>query len=641
MKERPILVATLGIIIGILMGLYFKFSIVLFYIPMIAIYYIISELLLKSKKQFKLISFKRYFRYLKIIVTKKVLILIIITSIISNFIVLIQNKRYENLYKDKEILNITAVVESNCQEDEYENTYIIKIKEPKKYKGTKLYLKVNKKLNKKVEYADKINIKGEFVTPNVATNYEGFNYKNYLKGLKIYGIIKAQNIEIVDKNQKLLIFRLSNNISIKIKENIDKILSEEQSSIVKGIILGDTTQIEEEIQENFKTSNISHILAISGMHVTYIVLGINLLLRKRTSKKLVKYITVITLIFYMFLVGFSPSIVRSSIMIIILIFADIFYRKNDTLNAISISLLFLLIYNPFLIQNIGLQLSYLGTIGIILFHKISIDILKKFKFRKIKYKKTKKTNRLKEILSVTISAQIAILPFILYHFNILSTYFIITNLLVSILIGPLIIYSIFIIFLSFISIQISQIFSIILKIGIKILVLISKISEWDFSKIYIPTPNIYLIIMYYIIVFFLYSIYYLYNYISINNTTCRRFRNLIALFKYKIILNKKKVLKVITFFILSIFIISIIPKDLKIYFVDVGQGDCTFIVTPKNQTILIDGGGSLYKEFNIGKNILIPYILDRGYNKIDYVFISHFDQDHVRRNIIFITRNKS
>lgn len=62
--------------------------------------------------------------------------------------------------------------------------------------------------------------------------------------------------------------------------------------------------------------------------------------------------------------------------------------------------------------------------------------------------------------------------------------------------------------------------------------------------------------------------------------------------------------------------------------IDVGQGDSTFIVTPENKTILIDGGGTTSNEFDVGKSILLPYVLDRGYNKIDYIFISHFDQDH-------------
>ena len=79
----------------------------------------------------------------------------------------------------------------------------------------------------------------------------------------------------------------------------------------------------------------------------------------------------------------------------------------------------------------------------------------------------------------------------------------------------------------------------------------------------------------------------------------------------------------------------------QVVMIDVGQGDATFIVTPYNNTILIDGGGSESKNYNIGKNTVLPYILDKGYTKIDYIIISHFDQDHVRWIVIYYARNKS
>ena len=80
-----------------------------------------------------------------------------------------------------------------------------------------------------------------------------------------------------------------------------------------------------------------------------------------------------------------------------------------------------------------------------------------------------------------------------------------------------------------------------------------------------------------------------------------------------------------------IFLIGMYPfsKNLKIHFLDVGQGDCCFIITPNHKTILIDGGGSSSNTFDVGKDTVIPYLLDKGYTKIDYIFISHFDQDHV------------
>lgn len=153
-----------------------------------------------------------------------------------------------------------------------------------------------------------------------------------------------------------------------------------------------------------------------------------------------------------------------------------------------------------------------------------------------------------------------------------------------------------------------------------------------FSKIYIVTPKIFSILIIYIFLIILNYIYKIYHDRNPSNTKIR-FRNLIALYKYQFIQNKVKYKKrIVTILLLIILFFSIFcffPKDLKIYFVDVGQGDCTFIVTPKNKTILIDGGGSTGSDFDVGESTLLPYILDRGYKKIDLMFISHFDQDHV------------
>ena len=341
------------------------------------------------------------------------------------------------------------------------------------------------------------------------------------------------------------------------------------------------------------------------------------------------------LIFYMFLTGFSPSIVRASIMNIIILGAGIFHRKNDLATSISLSLLIILIYNPFLIENIGLQFSYIATIGIILLQKNIKKVLKnlKIKNKKWKYRLSTKTlkiiSKIQEILSVTISAQISILPIMIYHFNIFGTYFLLSNLLISILIGPLLILSLITIILSFIFNPIAKFISYFLSLLIHIFIYISNISNIPFSKFYLPTPNVWTIILYYIMVFLFNIIYVLYNSKKLNATIVR-FRNLIALIKYKVISNQKRYFKFIIIIFLIFILFKLIPNNLQINFVDVGQGDCTFIVTPFGKTILVDGGGSKSNDFDVGKSTLIPYILDKGYTKIDYMIISHFDQDHVR-----------
>ena len=628
MKERPILIAVIGYMIGILWGLYFNFSVALFYIFIAAIYFILKTFL--SKNKWNILSPRRYFRYIKIFFNRKSIYLIIIISIISNLIVNFQNEKYENVYKDGEELTLIAIVDSNKEEKEYKYTYKIKTE----YKDTNLILSVNKNKNIELEYGDKILIKGEFVEPSEARNYGGFDYKEHLKSIKIHGTIKADSIEILAKNSNNPIFTFANNINLKIKENINKLIPEKYSAIFTGLILGDTSKVEEEVNDDFKIANISHVLAISGMHITYIVIGIELLFKKGIGKRKTRIITITILVMYMFITGFTPSVVRASIMGIIMLISKLIHRKNDIWTSISLSLLILLIYNPFLILNVGLQLSYLGTIGIVCFNKNVYNFLRKLKIRnkKIKYRINRKfilfMDKIKEILSVTLSAQIVILPILLFNFNILGIYFFISNILVSIIIGPIIIIGFICILISFISIEIAKILSIFMSVGIQILISISEISHLPFSKIYIPTPKVWQIVIYYICVIVTNKIYISFN-LKEPDFTSIRIRNLVALLKFKFGQNRKKVLKVLIVFVSLLFILNIIPKKLKIHFVDVGQGDCTFITTPQNKTILIDGGGSMSEEYDVGKSTLLPYILDRGYTKLDYVFISHFDQDHV------------
>ena len=616
------------------MGLYFKRSIVFLYIPIIVIIYLIKMGKKNKKKKLKILNPKRYFRYFKLFINKQALIIIIIFSIISNSIVIYKNIEYEKSFKDEENLEVTAIVLSQKEEKDYNYTYKIKLLKGKN-KNKCLYLKIDKKQEVNLEYGDKIFITGEFQEPQGMRNEGGFNYKEYLKSLNIYGSVKAKNIKVIEQNKGNIFMNFTYKISDEIKENIEEFMGEKYSGLLLGLLLGDSSKIDENIEENFKITSLTHILAVSGAQVSYIIAAMYSLLKRKIGIQKTRVVIIASLIFYMTLTGFSPSIVRAGIMGIILMISGLVFRKNDIINSIAISLFFMLVYNPFLLENVGLQLSYLGTIGIIGFNKTIILILKNIQIRnrKWKYKINRKLilliSKIKEILAVTMSASLAVVPVMIYHFNLFGTYFLITNLLASIIIGPITLLGTLLVIISFISINIAKVLSYILKFLIDILLFISSFSKLPISKIYIPTPTITFIIIIYlslIISLFIYKVFHERN----PNTTILRVRNLLALVKYKFKQNRDDVIKkiIIISIIISLCMIFI-PRDLQINFVDVGQGDSTFIITPKNKTILIDGGGSNTGSFDVGENTLLPYVLDKGYNKIDFMIISHFDSDHV------------
>ena len=549
------------------------------------------------------------------------------------------NQKIYSKLEENKTLKLEAIVISSKESKKYYDRYIIETV----YNKQKIKLYINVK-GVDLEYGDKIQTTGEYIRPEKQRNYKGFDYSNYLKQLKVYGTIKASKIEKTAEKQTNIVFQISNKICNKIINNTQEILDDETSSILLGLILGYKNNIDDEVQKNFRNASMAHILAVSGMHIAYVVLGVNILLRKMLGKRKTYILSICVLIFYMFITNFAPSVTRAGIMGILMLFSKIIYRKNDIYTSMAISLFCILIYNPFLLLNAGLQLSYGGVIGIIFFNKQLIQIFKNIKIKNKIYKYKirpiiqKHIEKIEEIISISISVQLFILPIIISNLNTLNPYFLLSNLILSIIAGPIVIIGFLFILIILINTNIAKLFTNVIKITIKILIYVSNISKIPFSKIYIPTPNLFQIVLYYIMIgtmFFVYKIYF-----SKNLTITQiRIRNLIALIKIELRKNRKKIKKIIFATILVTIIINVIPQKLKIYFIDVGQGDSTFIVTPQNKTILIDGGGSVNSNYDVGKNTLLPYLLDRGFNSIDFIVVSHFDNDHVRRFAIYNARN--
>ena len=655
LETRPIIPLAIGYIIGIILGLYFKFSIALFYVLFLAVFYIIKKFFQNyNKRKLKLLSVRRYIRYLKIIFTKKTILIIIIVSIISNAITIYQNRKYDNLYKfsDNEDIIVVGKIVSNCKEKEYKDVYKIKIETVNnsiKYKNTNLYLYVKKNKNIKFRYGETVNIKGQYKKPEQARNFKGFNYKEYLKTLKIYGIVNLENFEQKENKYNIKstvniniidnILKFSNNCFLQIKNSIESSLDKNIANIVIGLTLGVKDDIDENIKNDFSESNISHILAISGLHIGYIVIFISYIFDKIFGKRKSKILTCIILLFYMFITGFHPSVVRAGISAIIILLSHIFHRKSDRWSNLYLSLLLLLIYNPFLIRDIGLLLSFGGTVGILILYKSILNwflILEKNHEERNRHKKRIfKLNgivlmfyiKVKEVIALTISANLVILPIIALTFNKVPITSIIVSILTSIIIGPIIIICfIYIIIINFFKIKI---FNSIITFTINIIIKIAQYgNKIIFNKVYIITPYLIEIIIYYSIIFISNYLFKIYHTKTLSITQ-KRIKNTISLIKYRLKQNKPKIISIILILILIFSIIINIPKNLKIYFINVGQGDSTFIITPKGKTILIDGGGSEFASYNVGKNILLPYLLNRRVKKLDYIIISHFDSDHV------------
>lgn len=613
MVKRPILIACIGYIIGIIYGLYFvKLSIALFFLISI-ITIILHRNLDKNIK-----------RYIKILIPKSIMVILIISFILGVIYTSILSKKYIKIYEITGPVEMMGIVQK-IKNEEYSNKYILKVD---KING-RYYTNVNiilytKKNQPSLEYGDYIKVLSEYSKPNDSRNYKGFSYKNYLKQNNIYGTAMAiDKIQVIEKEKITCIEKAINGIRTKIINEVNSNLSNNAGSIFLGILIGERTQISEELNGYFRQSNMAHILAISGAHVSYIMIALNVILGK-TQKKFYLISTVLILIFFMILTEFPPSVVRACVMTILMALAKLIHRKADVYTNFSLSAILILIYNPYTILNIGFQLTYLGTLGIALFSPVINEViqnkifLKEHKESKL-YLKRFIIYKFKKFISnsiiISIAVQILIFPIILINFNTISYNFLISGIIATPIFALIMIIGIFFLILN----PIKNIFYPIIEILVNILIHISIIlSKLPFSNIMIPTPNILWVISYYTICIII---------LTLKNKTFIKIR------KYKSQINKvlKKLLLIILIVCLVFeIIIKLKYNELRIYFIDVGQGDSTLIVTPKNKVILLDGGGSNENSYDVGKNILIPYLLDRGIWQIDYVIISHFDSDHVR-----------
>lgn len=525
---------------------------------------------------------------------------IIICSIFI-FFTSIKINSYDSKYQDKTNLKGEFSILSIKENGEYYNKYICK-----NQLGDKFILQIKIKDDITLNVKNKIYLEGTFKLPDLNRNYGGFNYRRYLNSQNIYGTIttKSNSIILLEKNKIDFITKIKNII----EETFTKLLSKDCAGIINGMLNGDTKNISKQILNDFKNSGITHLLAVSGSNVAYIIMFFSVCFNKIFGKYLSYYISIISIIIFIFVSGASASVARAGIMAILNIGAIIFSRKSDTLNNIFFSAVILLIINPLIIYDVGFILSFFGTLGIVLLSKKIISKIEKI--IKIKF--------IAETIGVTLSAQIALIPIMAYYFNTISIISIITNLLVVPISGFLTILGFIAVIISNINFSLGKIVSYAIYTLISFMLKVASFfSKIPFANLLVPTPKIWMIIFCYLAIYLI--------------VTENKKEIIIKIFNYKRIRKVKIILlEIILVIAIVVSIVNLIPRNyITLNMIDVGQGDSFYIETKNRKTILIDGGGSEGSDYDIGENILVPYLLDNGKKKIDLIIISHPHEDHI------------
>ena len=455
----------------------------------------------------------------------------------------------------------------------------------------------------KLNIGQKITLNGNLRRPFHSTNPSQFDYSSYLKNFGVFTVLYSTDNEIKISNEAMnvkwkFLYNL-NNLRNSILKTHSKYLKSPNLEILGGIVFGDDAVAPPDyIKNSFINSGLLHILAASGMNVGFIFsfwFFIMMFFKVPYKPSIISGMFLVA--GYTLMTGLGPSVVRAALMLIFVLVGKLLDRDAHTVSLLSFVAVLMLLYNPAYINDVGFQLSFLVTFGLLTTANILIQ------------KTDKIPNQILSAVLIPVVAQIWVAPIQMFYFNTFSLYAIFANISSSILL--------FIIsFTGFIS----SILAIIKPIAnivcgatdfvnnylINILIQISDFfGNLPHSLIQTTHPYLIQIIAYYIML-------------------------LAVTFLIKFDKYKQAFITLVTVsIIIFVSTINIPDKNLQIIAFDVQNADSFLIKTPENKYFMIDTGKAPYKSSNSqAKIIMLKYMKDLGIKNLEGLIITHFDNDH-------------
>lgn len=445
-------------------------------------------------------------------------------------------------------------------------------------------------------YGDVLQIKGVLRLPPQARNPHEFDYRDYLWRRGIHTQITASSAEVVkiEEGRGNSFISFAYQARDRVVDLLFQNLNYEEASILGALLFGDTPRMENELKGAFSTLGLMHAFSVSGLHVGFVLLFMRIIAALlKLSPNMSSIFSITGVFFYALVTGFSPPVVRAALMISLVLTAPFFNRKADSFSSLAFSFLLLLILNPFQLFDVGFQYSFLATGGILALAPIFKEKLGQAPL-KLPFK---------EEISVVLGAQLTTFPLSMLYFNLFPFLSLLVNVFFVPLIGVIVIIglAVFLFALIFPPLAIPLILSdgFLLHLLLLILKPLSLVPGVAFE---VATPALGVVLLLYILIF-------------------------LPLLPQKLLF--KRYISLFAFALLFLFyFIPFISGELKVVFLDVGQGDAIFISTPAKKTILIDGGG--YKgERTMGELVVNPFLLREGVDKLDLIISTHPDSDHL------------
>ncbi|MFH1836953.1 MAG: DNA internalization-related competence protein ComEC/Rec2 [Candidatus Omnitrophota bacterium] len=456
---------------------------------------------------------------------------------------------------------------------------------------------------------DEIAITGKISLPKGKTNPSGYDHGKHLKYEGIYSTMFSPSIR---QNAVTGLYHgpfLSTKRGLsKIRRHAEKILDryigKDTAALVKSALLGIRSDVTERVKEALTKTGTMHILAVSGLHIGILVfIFISILSFFIPSKKTV-YLSAIVMIFaFVVIAGGRPSSLRAAIMGAFIMLSALSGRRSDIMNALGFSAFLIVFFDPGQLFGAGFILSYIAVLSIVYITPFTDAVICRVLGREKLSFPNKIVTYMMKLFSVSIAIWIGMMPIAAYYFRIIPFTTALVNLAAIPFLFIVIVLGLLIICMGSMSIfyPVTRLISLGLDSAVRSFIKFTEVVERiPISFVKVGAPSFWIIFIAYAAI--------------------------AAILYFK---NKEK--RAIRLFMLLLFLSNIFvwdelmkgpPKDLSVTFFDSGKSDTIFFEFPDGGSALIDCGKGA------GKNIIEPYLRDRGVRKIDCVFITHFHEDH-------------
>jgi competence protein ComEC len=505
---------------------------------------------------------------------------------------------------------------------------------------------------------DTLTLSGTLRRPAEARNFGGFDYRQYLYRHHIYFQLSAKGSTDINWQQYtpnwewIAILRECDQLRSRLNQQIDQIFNPEDAGLMKGMLIGDSSDLNPDRFQQFSELGLTHILAISGLNIAVFLGTLIWIMKKfRLRKSIYLMIAISLLPLYILLTGASPSVIRAGIMAMIVCFSERQHLQKDILHVLAIVAWGMLIWEPQYLWDVSFQLSFLVTAGLIIgVNRVNaiLPISKPW---------------LSNTIAVTLVSQVMSFPLSIYYFNQFSLLSGIANAalvpLISLIIYPA---GLIALALSFVFMPIGQIIGKIIGVLNHIIFRITdELQTWRTFQLIWPSPSILWIIAFYLFCMTLYlswvrivsiqsqknglaSQHAIPEWHSVTSISWLPWHT-----SYRIQQWMNHRFWASAFIALTLMFVIHIQIGYtplrwnnygQVQFIDVGQGDAILIRTPRGKHLLIDGGGTVQfskpedgwkarkDPYEVGKKLLVPLLKKRGVHQLDYVFLTHQDADH-------------